>query len=135
MTARFAAALTITAVVAGLAGCASPRTQIQLRDADTKQFIVGQSIGKKGPLKMAYKWSITDTNGAAYVRTPRDWETLDIVVGSGEDRIDARGTFRARSSEWLLLTPEVSSTRRIEALLVSGEGAPRSVASTPQPQD
>ncbi|HVU63667.1 MAG TPA: hypothetical protein VHC70_06810 [Phycisphaerales bacterium] len=127
------ATLSIAAI--SLAGCAS-RTQIQLRDADTKEVIVGESIGKKGPLHLAHRWWLTDTNGAAYIRVPRRWETLDIVVGGGEDRIDARGTLHANSGEWTLLTPEPSSNRRIEALLVSGEGAPRSVAgSSPQSHD
>jgi hypothetical protein len=126
MTIRLAALL-VTAVA--LSGCAS-RTQVQLRDADTKEVIVGESIGKKGPLHLAHRWWMTDTNGAAYIRVPREWEALDIVVGTGEDRIDARGTLHAGAPDWVLLTPEGPSTRRIEALLVSGEGAPARITQS-----
>jgi hypothetical protein len=132
MTIRSAASIAVLATAFGLAGCASKsQTQIQLRDADTKEALVGESIGKMGSLHLAHKWRMTDTNGAAYIRTDPKWETLDIVVGSGESHIDARGTLQARSSEWLLLTPEPGSTRRIEALLVSGEGAPDHISAQP----
>ena len=108
-TAAMLATALVLAGVGGLGGCAS-RTQVQIRDADTKEAIVGESIGKKGPLHVAHRWWMTDTNGAAYIRTPHDWETLDIVVGGGEQRIDARGTLHARSAEWVLLTPESSAS-------------------------
>ena len=120
-------ALTAVALIgaAALPGCTRHSyTDIQLRDPETNTAVVGQSIGRKGPLHAAYKWAITNTDGVARVKTPRDWSEFDIVVAGPGHRIEAAGTLKPGTDAWQALQPEGSATRRLEARIVAGEGAP-----------
>jgi hypothetical protein len=128
---RTALFFSLTAAAFLLTGCNRAYTEIQLRDAADHTPIVGQSVGRLGPLHCFYNWTLTDTSGVAHVRTSEGWSTLDFVVAGAGRRIEARGTLLAGTDAWVALTPEPGAPTRIEARAASGEGAP----IAPKPRD
>jgi len=116
--------LCLAACALALAGCRTARTDVQVRDAEDHSLVVGQSVATRGPLH-GQKWVIADTDGIAHVRCKPNWDELDITVAGPGHRTQATGTLKRNSAERITLDPDSTDNgRKLEARLISGEGAP-----------